>query len=104
MRNFSDCWWICAQAELHFRSEWVNEEWRRQRIFHAQRPEISNFDPMKPYNSILLSGMKSSEGLQFWENNLKEVARNWRHHQLLNAQEFMTKSRTSCSLLPCSSD
>jgi hypothetical protein len=75
--NYPRAWWICAQAEWEYRFEFAVEELRRQREFHAAAPNVSAFDPMMPWNSVLLSGTRGIESMSFWEDRLKEKARNW---------------------------
>ncbi|MDP6955271.1 MAG: hypothetical protein QF599_04785, partial [Planctomycetota bacterium] len=75
--NYPKAWWIACQAEWEFRFEFVTEELRRQRDFHAASPGLSGFNPDMPFNSVLLAGTRGLEAVQFWEDRLKEKARNW---------------------------
>ena len=75
--NYPRAWWVACQAEWEFRFEFVPGELRRQRDFHAASPELSAFSPSMPFNSALLAGTKGLEAMQFWEDRLKEKARNW---------------------------
>ena len=40
-------------------------------------PLLSQFDGYRPWNSVLLAGLRGVDALQFWEDNLKEPARMW---------------------------
>lgn len=75
--NYPNAWWVCCMAEWEFRYEFAVEERARQREFHSLSPTLSRYDPERPWNSVLLAGIKGVDAMQFWENSLKEKARNW---------------------------
>ena len=75
--SYPTSWWICCQAEWEFRFEFAVDELRRQKDFHAAAPTVSAFDPAQPWNSVLLAGTRGIESMSFWEDRLKEKARNW---------------------------
>ena len=73
----SQAWWVCHQAEWEYRTEWCIEERRRQEAFFERSPDMSSYDPARPWNSVLLAGFSSLAGHKFWEDRLKEPARLW---------------------------
>jgi hypothetical protein len=75
--NYPAAWWICCLAEWEFRFEFATEELARQKEFHAANPGLSRFDPSKPWNTVLMAGIKGIEAMQYWEASLKEKARRW---------------------------
>ena len=75
--NYPAAWWICCLAEWEFRFEFATEELARQKEFHTMNPGWSRFDPSKPWNTVLMAGIKGIEAMQYWEASLKEKARRW---------------------------
>ena len=70
-----DAWAVCAQAEWTFRFEFAADEVQRQQEFHDTNPDASLYEPGRPWNSVLLAGVRGIDALQFWEQRLKEPAR-----------------------------
>ena len=75
--NYPTSWWICCRAEWEFRHEFAVTELRKQRQFHAAHPDMSAYDPNRPWNSVLLAAVTGITAIQYWEAALKEKARRW---------------------------
>eukprot|EP00972_Heterocapsa_arctica_P083660 12328508-Heterocapsa_arctica.AAC.1 len=61
--NYPNAWWVCCMAEWEFRYEFAAEEMARQREFCSQSPALSRFDPTRPWNSVLLAGVKGVDAM-----------------------------------------
>ena len=73
--RFPSEWAVCAEADISCRFEWMEAELQRQVRFHSQHPELSSFDPKRPWNSVVLAAAKGSESYEFWQTHLVEKAR-----------------------------
>lgn len=65
-KSYPEAWWVCCKAEWEFRFEYALVELRRQRSFHAQFPGMSQYNPEKPWNSVLLAGITGLPALEYW--------------------------------------
>ena len=63
--NYPAAWWICCLAELEFRFEFATEELARLKEFHTLDPGLSRFDPSKPWDTVLMAGIKGIEAMQY---------------------------------------
>jgi len=52
------CWHLTLQADWRCRTEFWVEEKRRQEAFYTMSPQMSSFNPLMPWSSII----KSSQG------------------------------------------
>ena len=75
--QYPRAWWISCMAEWELRHEWSLQELRRQRAFHAEYPQLSKYNPDKPWNSVLLAAVQGVEAMQYWKRALEDKARRW---------------------------
>ena len=54
-QTYPHAWWVACQADWEIRFEWAVHEYRRQREFHGESPGASFYDPVRPWNSVLLA-------------------------------------------------
>ena len=47
--------------------EWAVTERRRLREFHAKVPMLSQYDELKPWNSVLLAAFRGTASLTYWK-------------------------------------
>ena len=102
--NYPNAWWVCCMAEWEFRYEFAVEEVARQRQFFEQNPTLSRYDPKMPWNSVLLAGVKGMDAMQFWEDTLKEKARNWMTTQRANTHPSWCSRQASLYSPPADGD
>ena len=67
-RRYPKAWHLCAQADIRCRGEFLLEERRRQEAFHTRMPQLSAYDPLAPWNSVLKVAGADSE---FWDRGLR---------------------------------
>ena len=76
-RNYPQSWWLAQKAEAKLRSSWALAEKRRQEDFFETNPDLSKYDPTRPWGTVLLASIKGVDSIDYWENNFKEPARKW---------------------------
>lgn len=69
--EYPDCWHLAAQADIRCRSEFWLQEKRRQEEFHAAHANMSSFNTMQPWNSVIKAAANSSE---FWHREFEKPA------------------------------
>ena len=70
-KRFQGMWHLVAMADMRCRSEWLEQEHRRQRAFHQEDPKSSAYDPKRPWNSVLRAAATDE---RFWKENLEDPA------------------------------
>ena len=71
VRKYHWCWHLALQADWRCRSEFGLEERRRQEAFYAASPQLSTFNPLMPWNSVIKA---AASDLNFWHEQLSEPA------------------------------
>ena len=64
-------WHLAAQADIRCRSEYWQQELRRQQAFHQTHPQMSSFVPEMPWNSVIKA---SSSNREFWSREFEKPA------------------------------
>lgn len=71
VQEYPDCWHLAAQADIRCRSEFWLQEKRRQEEFHSAHANMSSFNTMQPWNSVIKAAANSSE---FWRKEFEKPA------------------------------
>ena len=61
VREYPESWHLAAQADIRCRSEFWMQERRRQEEFHAAHANMSSFNMMQPWNSVIKAAANSTE-------------------------------------------
>ena len=71
VNEYPDCWHLAAQADIRCRSEFWMQEKRRQEEFHQAHANMSAFNTMQPWNSVIKAAANSTE---FWHREFEKPA------------------------------
>ena len=69
VHRFSDAWCLCVLADTRCRSEFWEAEHRRQAQFHDSNPDLSEFVPDRPWNSVIKA---SANDRDLWKEELED--------------------------------
>ena len=69
--RYPRAWHLCVLAESRCRLEFSPSERRRQQRFQAEHPQMTAYDPARPWESVM---REAATSVEFWLRELQEPA------------------------------